>query len=93
MAKGYIAIVKHNGGSEGELSHRKTYKECVDIVHNFFLSYGFEIKDGKAFDEGNHIGDNDGFEVFTDVVLYRGKVANFTHCEGDGPIAEIRKSN
>jgi hypothetical protein len=88
----FIAITKHNSGADGSLATRKSYGECVDIVHAFFLSYDFELKDGKPFDEGNDDGKEGGFEVFTNVTLYDGKVAEFTHAGGDGPVGEIRRS-
>ena len=88
----FIAITKHNSGSDGSFSARGSYPECVDIVHAFFLSYDFELKDGKPFDEGNDDEKEGGFDVFSNVTLYDGKVAGFTHAGGDGPVGEIHKS-
>ena len=92
MAKGFIAITKHNSGSEGDYTHRKTYDEAVDVVHKHFIDYDCELKDGKPYSAGNDDGKDGGFACFSDVIMHNGKVAQFTHCDGDGPVGEIRKS-
>ncbi len=89
---GFISITKHNSGSDGDLTYRNSYDECVELNHEFFLDYDFEIKDGKPFDSGNDDDKNGGFECFSNIVIHNGKIAEFTHCDGDGPVAEIRKS-
>ena len=95
MAKGFIAVTKHDSSSDGDMYHRDTYKECVDIVHEHFLGYGFEIKDGKPYDSGNDSedgSDDDGFSVFDNVEMFEGKVAGFSHADGDGPEGEIEEN-
>lgn len=89
---GYIAIMKHESSSEGTLS---TYEECVELTHEYFLSYDFEVKDGKPYDSGHETGDDvetEPFDCFDDVKMHNGKVAQFVHCGGDGPVVEIRKN-
>jgi hypothetical protein len=49
------------------------------------------MKDGKPFDSGNDDGEDGGFRCFSGVVIFEGKVAEFTHCDGEGPEGEIRK--
>jgi hypothetical protein len=88
----FIAITKHDSGADGSYASRDTYEECVEIVHAFFLAYGFEIRDGKPFDDGHDDGKNGGYIPFNNVIMHNGKIARFMHCDGDGPIAEIRES-
>jgi len=94
MAKGFIADCRHDSGAATHPSYRETYDECVDIVHKFFLGYGFEIRDGRPYDSGNAFNDNDprGYEVFCDVKIHNGKIAEFMHCDGEGPVAYIYKN-
>jgi hypothetical protein len=87
--RGYIAVTSHSSTHDKHVAYRPTYDECLDIVHNFFLSYDFEIKDGKPFDGGH--GD-EGFDCFDSVEIHNGKVAGFMHCGGDGPVAYITES-
>ncbi len=84
-----------------------TYVECARFNHEFFLSRGFQMLNGRPFDGGNSgvrykngvpvgpVSENDsGFEVFSGVTLHTEGVdtfvAEFTHCDGDGPVARIR---
>jgi hypothetical protein len=95
VPSGYIAVMKHEDSSDGTLSFRSTYDECVDLVHEFFLDYDFEVKDGKPYDSGHESGnpnDTEPFDCFDDVKMYNGKVAGFTHCNGSGPVAVIREN-
>jgi len=87
----FIAITRHNSDADSSYSVKKTYQEAVDEVHDHFLSYDFEMKDGKPFDSGNDDGEDGGFRCFSGVVIFEGKVAEFTHCDGEGPEGEIRK--
>ena len=94
--KGFIAITKHNSSSDGDYSHKATYEEAVDEVHQCFLDYDFEIRDGKPYDPGHESSDptsTEAFDCLSDVIMFNGKVAQFTHCNGDGPEGEIRKNN
>lgn len=90
----YIVTLQHNSGAEERVTARESYADAVDIVYNFFLSYDFEIKNGKPWDGGNAnpLKPNAGFEVFTDVKMFGMKVVQFTHCGGDGPVAKIKQS-
>ena len=91
--KGYIAILKHDGSSDGSMCFRPTYQECVDLVHEFFLDYDFEMKDGKPYDSGHEGSDpNAPYTCFDAVEIHNGKMAGFIHCYGDGPVAEIREN-
>lgn len=87
----FIVYTLHYSESDAEPEMVKTFDEAVDLVNSFFLSYGFEIKDGKAYDEGNEdiYNPQGGFECFSDVQFYNGKVSKFTHRDGDGPVAWI----
>lgn len=84
----YIAIVKHNSTGNPSVKSKKTYDAAVDVVHKHFLSYDFELKDGKPYDPGHAPGQH-AFDCFSDVIIHEGKVAQFTHCDGDGPVGEI----
>lgn len=99
---GFIVELGHDSSSEtGKFV--KTYDEAVDLVHEFFLDYGFEIKDGKPFDPGHS---EEGFEVFGDgpgehqypdwkIIEHNGemKVIKFIHCDGDGPVGSFREND
>ena len=91
--KGFIAVMKHTGTSDGSMYFRKTYEEAVDEVHDHFLSYDFEVRDGKAYDPG-HEGDdpNEPFNCFNNVEFYNGKVSQFWHCHGDGPEGWVQEN-
>lgn len=88
----YLAHCLHNSDSDSDPSAHKTYEGAVDAINEHFLSYDFEIKDGRPFDGGNDDGVDGGFEVFTGVIIRDGKVAQFTHCDGEGPIGFITKT-
>lgn len=88
----YIVTMKHNAMADGNVAARATYGEAVDVAHQYFLSYDFELRDGRPFDGGNDDGVTGGFDCFQDVLMHDGKVAGFMHCGGDGPFCNIRKS-
>ena len=88
----FIAIMKHNSTANGRHAARSTYEDAVEETHKFFLSYDFELRGGKPFDEGNDDGKAGGFECFCDVKIHNGKVAQFMHCYGDGPVCRITES-
>lgn len=93
IMKIYLAHCLHSSDSDSEPSAHKTYGGAIDAIHEHFLSYGFEIKDGRPFDSGNDDGREGGFEVFSGVLIVDNKVAQFTHCDGEGPIGFITKTN
>lgn len=64
----------------------KTYDEGVDLVHNHFLSYGFELVGGLAIDPLEEDGDK---VVFSDVIIDKGRVASFKHYDSEGPIGKV----
>lgn len=89
MAK-YITSCKHNSGADARLKSFNDYEKAVNHIHEFFLSYDLEIRDGRAYDSGNASfeGDEEGFSCIR-AVLHNGKVCDFIHCDGDGPVGEI----
>ena len=91
MAK-YITVCKHNEGADPNLDSFDNMEDAVNEVHKFFISYDCELVDGKPYDSGNATfdGDPDGFKCFSNVEMHNGKVAGFTHCHGDGPVAYIK---
>jgi hypothetical protein len=90
--KGFIVVTKHNSSADPHLAYRETYDECVNIVHEHFLSYDCEIKDGRAYDPDNDDGKDGGFKCLSNVKMHNGKVAQYTHADGDGPVAFIEES-
>jgi len=101
--KGYLVETGHDSSYATSI-FVKTYDEAVDTVHQFFLSYDFIIKDGKPFDGGNDDGKSEGWDVFGEgpesehsdweIIEHKGelKVIKFIHCDGDGPVANIREN-
>lgn len=91
MSKQFISITKHNAYGGQDIEVRKTYEKAVDDVHECFLSYDFEVRDGKPYDPGHEDKKdlNAAFECFSEVIMHNGKVAQFTHCDGEGPSGEI----
>jgi len=87
----FVAIIKHNSTGNPTLKVKDTYEECVDVVHKHFLSYDFIIKEGKPYDPGHAPGQR-AFTCFSDIIMHNNKVAQFTHCDGDGPVGEITTS-
>ena len=88
----WIAILRHDDSAEPTLK-AGTYSECVDAVHDYFLSYGFEIIDGVPYDKGNDLQNGEGYACFDDVIMYgKYKISAFSHCNGDGPVCSIIKS-
>jgi hypothetical protein len=90
----FVAITKHNDTGSPEISARQTYDECVEIVHEHFLGYGFIVKDGQPYDPGheNPKKPDDAIKCFSNVIMHNNKVAQFIHCDGDGPVGEIKQS-
>jgi hypothetical protein len=89
--KSYLVYTLHDSSSDASPILAKNYDQAVDHVHDYFLSYDFYLKDGRPYDDGNESEDDpeEGFSVFSQVELYNGKVARFTHSDGDGPMAWI----
>ena len=98
-------VVTNSGGGQDRYEAFTTFKEAVDAVHNHFLSYDFEIKNGKPYDSGNDMNnlekypEDDGHTIFGDedewtIIEHKGeqKVIRFIHCEGDGPVGSYRKN-
>ncbi len=95
-SKPYIAIMAWDNGSVGQpdtLQVFETSEEAESAIHDFFLSYDFELREGKPFDP-NNCDDNRGFgfEVFSNFEVKNDKVVKFMHCGGDGPVAFVRQS-
>ena len=91
MAK-FITSCQHEYGADARLKSFDDYEKAVEHIHKFFLSYDFEIRDGRPYDSGNAAfeGDEGGFSCIS-AAMHNGKVCSFTHCDGDGPIGEIRE--
>jgi len=88
----WVVDQRHDHSSDPTYSVRETYDEAVDVAHKYFLSYDFELRDGKPFDSGNDYGDQGGFDVFDNVKMHKGKVAEFMHFGGDGPCCTTQKA-
>lgn len=88
----WVVDTKHEGSGESRFFVRDSYASAVDEAHKFFLSYCFEVRDGKPFDPGNDDGKNGGYDCFDSVKMYKGKVAEFVHYNGDGPTCIIAKA-
>ena len=91
MAK-YITSCQHEYGADANLDSFSNLEDAVNEIHDYFISYGFEVRDGKPYDSGNAYfdGDEEGFSCFNNVEMHNGKVSQFTHCDGDGPVAYIQ---
>lgn len=91
---GYIAMTQHNSHADPDLYARETEQECIDIVHDFFLSYDMEVKDGRPYSSGNESerDPESGFKCFDNIKMVNGKVAGFMHCGGQGPVASVEIS-
>lgn len=94
IPKGFIAITKSESSSEPTVQFRETYEECVDLMHEHFLSYDFEVIDGRPYDDGNSSDEDpeEGYDCFDNIVMHGDKVAGFSHCDGDGPEGEITEN-
>lgn len=91
--KAFISVTSHDASADKHFKIWDTYDEAVDEIHKFFESYDFEVRNNKPYDAGNASFDNDeeGYDVFDWIKMHNGKVAQFTHCDGDGPVAYISK--
>jgi hypothetical protein len=89
----FLAYTLHDSSSDCPPSKYKSYDLAVDAVNEFFNSYDFELKNGLPYDDGNssYEDDPDGYIVFSEVKMHDGKISQFTHCGGDGPLAWIEK--
>lgn len=89
----FISVAARDSvADEHELLHN-TYEDAVLQVHFDFLSCDFEVRNGKPYDPG-HEDEKDKkapYKCFEDVKMYKGKVAQYTHCYPDGPIGFIKK--
>lgn len=83
--------MKHDANGDPHVK-AGSHKECVDAVHEHFLSYDFEIRDGQPFDGGHDDGGHGGFACFSNVEICYGKISGYSHCDGDGPVANIVES-
>lgn len=88
-SKSFVVDMRHDATGDPDLAVFSNYDEAVDRAHEFFESYDFEVRDGKPFDPGHG---EDQTDVFDNVKMHNGKVAEFMHCGGDGPVCWIRKS-
>ena len=92
---GYVAICQSSSSSDLSLCdpfYSTRYDDCIEEVHRFFQSYGFEVRGGRAYDPGNEDPKDleRAFGVFDNVIVESdGRVSSFMHCGGDGPIGQI----
>lgn len=63
--------------------------KLADAGQKFFDSYDFKLVNGKPFDPGNDDGKTGGFDVFDNVKMHNGKVLEFMHAGGDGPVLAL----
>lgn len=87
----FLAYCRHDSDSDRPPIKCFSYDSAVDEINDHFLSYDFVLKNGKPFDSGNDDGENGGYECFTNLKIYNGKIAQFTHHNGEGPIGFIEK--
>ena len=90
--KKYYTVCKHNSGADPHLDSFDNLDDAVDVIHKWFLKYDCEIRDGKPYDSDNET-EQEGFDCFSNVKMYKGKISCFTHCNGDGPVAYIKVKN
>jgi len=92
---GYILDVRYNSSSDPTLYYRKTKKELLDIANKYFKDYDFELRGGKPYDPGHAAFEDDpeGYKCFANVTIMDGKVLEFMHAGGDGPMASIWKAH
>ncbi len=91
MSEHFVACAGHDSSRVQPIGVGHSYDEAVDLVHNFFIGRGFELRNGRPYDDGNanYEDDEDGFDCFDEVELHNGQVAGFTHYGGSGPAATI----
>lgn len=91
--KQYISICKHNASANPYIEVHDSYEEAVNKVHDWFVSYDGEIRNGKPYDYSDALYDDDprGYDIYTNVQMHNGKVASFTHSNGDGPEGKIQE--
>ncbi len=89
----FLAYTLHDSSSDCPPSKYKSYDLAVDAINEFFNSYNFELKNSLPYDDGNssYEDDPDGYKVFSEVKMHNGKISQFTHSDGDGPLAWIEK--
>jgi hypothetical protein len=95
----FVVIMKHNSSASGNVAVKPTIEEALEVSHRFFLSYDFQVINGKPWDGGNSrvrenpAPDDEGFDAFDNVQMLGDKVLTFMHCGGDGPVCEIKKAD
>ena len=62
------------------------------MAHAFAEENDIEVREGKPFDPGNDDGETGGFTCFDNVVMHKGKIAEFMHGGGEGPCCTITKT-
>ena len=92
----FLVITRHNQSGEPDYVTKPTMDEAAKEAHKILAEYGFEMRAGKPFDEGNDDGYQSGFNCFDEVETHTCAdgthcVIGFVHCEGDGPVLEVRK--
>lgn len=94
----FIVIMARDSTSEPNHRTAKSFKKAVEIAHKFFLHYDFIVHNGKPWDGGNSESktgytnpEDEGYKCFSSVVMNDGMVAEFVHCNGDGPVCKIQE--
>lgn len=89
----YVVDMRHDYTAESRFAVAKDLDQAAEKAHEFFESYDFEIKDGKPFDPGHDDGAEGGFICFDGVKMRKGKVLEFQHANGSGPVCRVSKAD
>lgn len=88
VANFYVVDMRRHGMSRRpNFIVANEFELAVDAAHEFFVSHGYEVRDGKPFDPS--CGPVEGFLVFHDVKLHNGKVYEFSYAGGEGATCHV----
>lgn len=88
----YVVDMRHEFTAEPKYAVAKSLEEAAVQAQDFFEAYEFEIRDGKPFDSGNDDGAEGGFACFDNVKMRDGKMLEFMHCGGQGPVCRVTEA-
>ena len=71
----YPTYCLHNTVSDYMPTPYKTLDQAIERVNSHFLSYGFELRDGKPFDPSKDDGGEGGFACFKNWEVSNGLVS------------------
>jgi hypothetical protein len=86
----FVVMKYRRGGDDPKLKVCPDYDKAVAEAHKFFMSFDFSLQDGQPFDHGALRGQER--TTLSQVKMHKGKVAEFVHREGDGPVCRIEKA-